>query len=275
MPGTSNTPVTNIHLIVHPYCRMTGDACNVIKWKKSGGGKAMKEQILIIEDEENIARVLQLELEFEGYTVEIAYTGTDGLIKYREKAWNLILLDLMLPGLKGLDVLRRIRATESDTPVILLTAKSDIEDKVTGLDLGANDYVTKPFEIEELLARVRSAIRFSKTAPVLPLKDENIHIFESLILNEHTREITRNGQSINLTPREYDLLLYMMKHPNQVLTREQLLDAVWGFDYYGDTNVVDVYIRYVRKKIEENQKSSLIQTIRGVGYVLKESKHEA
>ncbi|MEI4769537.1 response regulator transcription factor [Psychrobacillus sp. FJAT-51614] len=235
----------------------------------------MKEQILIIEDEENIARVLQLELEFEGYSVDIAYTGTDGLIKYREKEWDLILLDLMLPGLNGLDVLRRIRTTESDTPVILLTAKSDLEDKVTGLDLGANDYVTKPFEIEELLARVRSAIRFSKTAPVLPLKDENIHIFESLILNENTREISRNGQSINLTPREYDLLLYMMKHPNQVLTREQLLDAVWGFDYYGDTNVVDVYIRYVRKKIEENQKASLIQTIRGVGYVLKESKHEA
>ncbi|WP_413788935.1 response regulator transcription factor [Psychrobacillus mangrovi] len=254
---------------------MNGVWSCVIKWKKRGGGIRVKEQILIIEDEENIARVLQLELEFEGYSVDIAYTGTDGLIKYREKEWDLILLDLMLPGLNGLDVLRRIRTTESDTPVILLTAKSDLEDKVTGLDLGANDYVTKPFEIEELLARVRSAIRFSKTAPVLPLKDENIHIFESLILNENTREISRNGQSINLTPREYDLLLYMMKHPNQVLTREQLLDAVWGFDYYGDTNVVDVYIRYVRKKIEENQKASLIQTIRGVGYVLKESKHEA
>ncbi|WP_391120219.1 response regulator transcription factor [Psychrobacillus sp. L3] len=235
----------------------------------------MKEQVLIIEDEENIARVLQLELEFEGYEVEIAYTGTDGLIKYREKMWDLILLDLMLPGLNGLDVLRRIRATESDTPVILLTAKSDIEDKVAGLDLGANDYVTKPFEIEELLARVRSSIRFSKSAAIPFIKDENVHIFESLMLNEQTREICRDGQSINLTPREYDLLLYLMKHPHQVLTREQLLDAVWGFDYYGDTNVVDVYIRYVRKKIEENQKSSLIQTVRGVGYVLKEQKNEA
>ncbi|MFF2753578.1 response regulator transcription factor [Psychrobacillus sp. NPDC058041] len=235
----------------------------------------MKEQVLIIEDEENIARVLQLELEFEGYDVEIAYTGTDGLIKYREKKWDLILLDLMLPGLNGLDVLRRIRATESDTPVILLTAKSDLEDKVIGLDLGANDYVTKPFEIEELLARVRSSIRFAKSTPILVTKDEKVHIFESLMLNEQTREIRRDGQSINLTPREYDLLLYLMKHPNQVLTREQLLDAVWGFDYYGDTNVVDVYIRYVRKKIEENQKTSLIQTIRGVGYVLKEQRNEA
>ncbi|MER2261408.1 MAG: response regulator transcription factor [Psychrobacillus sp.] len=235
----------------------------------------MKDQILIIEDEENIARVLQLELEFEGYSVEIAYTGTDGLIKYREKPWDLVLLDLMLPGLSGLDVLRRIRATEAKTPVILLTAKSGLEDKVKGLDLGANDYVTKPFEIEELLARVRTAIRFNKPALEAPLKAENVHIFHSIILNEQTREITNDGEHVNLTPREYDLLLYLMKHPNQVLTREQLLDAVWGFDYYGDTNIVDVYIRYVRKKLEEKNCSSYIQTVRGVGYVLKELRNEA
>lgn len=234
----------------------------------------MKDKVLIVEDEKNIARVLQLELEFEGYAVDIAYTGIDGLIKYREQKWDLVLLDLMLPGLNGLDVLRRIRATEDETPVILLTAKNNTEDKVTGLDLGANDYVTKPFEIEELLARVRSAIRFAKSPTPVPILDENVHIFESLLLNEQTREITNSGMSINLTPREYDLLLYMMKHPNQVLTREQLLDAVWGFDYYGDTNVVDVYIRYVRKKLEENQQSSHIQTVRGVGYVLKEQKNE-
>jgi DNA-binding response OmpR family regulator len=235
----------------------------------------MKDRVLIVEDEKNIARVLQLELEFEGYTVDIAYTGTDGLIKYREQQWDLVLLDLMLPGLNGLDVLRRIRATEDETPVILLTAKNNTEDKVAGLDLGANDYVTKPFEIEELLARVRSAIRFTKSSTQVPVHDENVHIFQTLILNEQTREITNSGVSINLTPREYDLLLYMMKHPNQVLTREQLLDAVWGFDYYGDTNVVDVYIRYVRKKLEENELLSFIQTVRGVGYVLKEQKNEA
>lgn len=235
----------------------------------------MKEQILIIEDEANIARVLQLELEFEGYTVDIAYTGPDGLIKYREKKWDLILLDLMLPGLSGLDVLRRVRTTESSTPVILLTAKSDLGDKVIGLDLGANDYITKPFEIEELLARIRTAIRFAKKATELPIIEDFVHVYETLILNERTREVTRDGQSINFTPREYDLLLCLMKHPNQVLTREQLLDAVWGFDYYGDTNVVDVYIRYVRKKIEETQGSTLIQTIRGVGYVLKEQINEA
>lgn len=235
----------------------------------------MKDKVLIVEDEKNIARVLQLELEFEGYAVDIAYTGIDGLIKYREQKWDIVLLDLMLPGLNGLDVLRRIRATEDETPVILLTAKNNTEDKVTGLDLGANDYITKPFEIEELLARVRSAIRFAKSPTTVPVHDENVHMFESLLLNEQTREITNAGVSINLTPREYDLLLYMMKHPNQVLTREQLLDAVWGFDYYGDTNVVDVYIRYVRKKLEENQQSSLIQTVRGVGYVLKEQKNES
>ena len=235
----------------------------------------MKEHVLIIEDEQNIARVLQLELEFEGYAVDIAYTGTDGLIKYREKQWDLILLDLMLPGLSGLDVLRRIRTTESETPVILLTAKSNLEDKVIGLDLGANDYVTKPFEIEELLARVRSSIRFNKSSHSLPIKKENVHVFHTLMLNEQTRDITNGGMPINLTPREYDLLLYLMRHPNQVLTREQLLDAVWGFDYHGDTNVVDVYIRYVRKKLEENEKSSHIQTVRGVGYVLKEQRNEA
>ncbi|MEK4405904.1 response regulator transcription factor [Sporosarcina sp. FSL K6-6792] len=232
----------------------------------------MKEQILIIEDEENIARVLQLELEFEGYETGIAHTGPDGLIKYREQQWDLVLLDLMLPGLNGLDVLRRIRATEADTPVILLTAKSDVEDKVAGLDLGANDYVTKPFEIDELLARIRSALRFSKPVASVETKDEHLFEFAGLSLHEQTRDVTRNGRSIELTPREYDLLLHLLKHPNQVLSREQMLDAVWGFDYYGDTNVVDVYIRYVRKKIEQGEKSTLIQTIRGVGYVLKEQQ---
>jgi DNA-binding response OmpR family regulator len=235
----------------------------------------MKEQILIIEDEENIARVLQLELEFEGYGTGIAHTGPDGLIKYREQEWDLVLLDLMLPGLNGLDVLRRIRATEAETPVILLTAKNDVEDKVAGLDLGANDYVTKPFEIDELLARIRSALRFSKPVVAVETKDEYLLEFAGLSIHEQTREVKRNGRSIELTPREYDLLLHLLKHPNQVLSREQLLDAVWGFDYYGDTNVVDVYIRYVRKKIEQGEKSTLIQTVRGVGYVLKEQANEA
>jgi DNA-binding response OmpR family regulator len=233
----------------------------------------VSEQILIVEDEEAIARVLQLELEFEGYSVGVAYTGTDGLIKYREQKWDLVLLDLMLPGMNGLDVLRRIRAAEDGTPVILLTAKSDVEDKVTGLDLGANDYVTKPFEIDELLARIRSAIRTSQKTSVG--KDEFLHEFAGLSIHEQSREVKRDGKHIELTPREYDLLLHLIRHPNQVLSREQLLDSVWGFDYYGDTNVVDVYIRYVRKKIDHKDEPSLIQTVRGVGYVLKEPVYEA
>uniref|UniRef100_UPI00403F5AC5 response regulator transcription factor n=1 Tax=Sporosarcina sp. FSL W8-0480 TaxID=2954701 RepID=UPI00403F5AC5 len=231
----------------------------------------MGEHILIVEDEESIARVLQLELEFEGYSVDIAYTGTDGLIKFRESDWDLVLLDLMLPGMNGLDVLRRIRATRCGTPVILMTAKSDVEDKVTGLDLGANDYVTKPFEIDELLARIRSAIRTSQKKVEIPVKDEFLHEFADLSVQEQSREVKRNGKLIDLTPREYDLLLHLIRHPNQVLSREQLLDAVWGFDYYGDTNVVDVYIRYVRKKIDHPDEPSLIQTVRGVGYALKET----
>ena len=244
-----------------------------VKMKEKQWVNPMKEQILIIEDEENIARVLQLELEFEGYGTGVAHTGPDGLIKYREQTWNLVLLDLMLPGLNGLDVLRRIRATEANTPVILLTAKGEVEDKVAGLDLGANDYVTKPFEIDELLARIRSAIRFS--APAVIEKDQYLHEFAGLSIHEQTREVKRDGVSIELTPREFDLLLHLLKHPNQVLSREQLLDAVWGYDYYGDTNVVDVYIRYVRRKIDNGRKQSLIQTVRGVGYALKEPVHEA
>lgn len=235
----------------------------------------MAEKLLIIEDEESIARVLQLELEFEGYEVSACYTGTDGLIMYREQEWDLVLLDLMLPGLNGLDVLRRIRADETMTPVILLTAKSDMEDKVSGLDLGANDYVTKPFEIEELLARIRAALRFSTKGKSEVEEDVHLHEFNGLSIQDLTREVRCNGALVELTPREYDLLFHLLKHPNQVLTREQLLDAVWGYDYFGDTNVVDVYVRYVRKKIDPECGPSFIHTVRGVGYALKDLRNEA
>lgn len=229
----------------------------------------MKERILIVEDEKSIARVLELELKFEGYETSVALTGSEGLIQFREQQWDLILLDLMLPEIHGLDVLKRIRASNATLPVILLTAKNDVKDKVAGLDLGANDYVTKPFEIEELLARIRANLR-SKN-PV----DQNVHLFEELELNESTREVTRGKRHIELTPREFDLLLYLMRHPKQVLGREQLLNAVWGYDYYGDTNVIDVYIRYLRKKIDFGEEATYLQTVRGVGYVLKEQPHEA
>ncbi|MDN4494909.1 response regulator transcription factor [Ureibacillus aquaedulcis] len=237
----------------------------------------MTNKILIIEDEENIARVLQLELEFEGYETDIAYTGTSGLIKYREGSFDLILLDLMLPEMHGLDVLKRIRATEQATPVILLTAKSEVEDKVKGLNLGANDYVTKPFEIDELLARIRNSIRFAKPkSSEKPAEEKDIHLlsYGQLSIHEQTREVLYFDKSVDLTPREYDLLLYLLKHPKQVLSREQILEAVWGFDYFGDTNVVDVYIRYIRQKLGLVNSTAIIKTVRGVGYVLKESAHE-
>ena len=226
----------------------------------------LTQRILIVEDEPQIARVLQLELEFEGYETKVTHTGTDGLIAYREGVWDLILLDIMLPEMNGLDVLKRIRKDERMTPVILLTAKSDVKDKVEGLDLGANDYITKPFEFDELLARIRAALRFSKN--VTPISNELT--FADLIVNEDTRDVTRAGKSIDLTPREFDLLMHFMRHPKMVQSREQLLNAVWGFDYYGDTNVVDVYIRYLRQKID-SLGSPLFHTVRGVGYVMKES----
>lgn len=228
--------------------------------------------ILIVEDEQQIARVLELELSFEGYKTIVTYTGTDGLLAFHEQEVDLILLDVMLPEMNGLEVLKRIRKHNETIPVILLTAKSDIQDKVTGLDYGANDYMTKPFEFDELLARIRVALRFSTK---IPLTNNPAIRFEDLQLNEQTREVWRDGHLVELTPREFDLLVHLMKHPKLVQSREQLLNAVWGYDYFGDTNVVDVYIRYLRQKLDQPfQLPSLIHTVRGVGYVLKEALHE-
>lgn len=231
-------------------------------------------KILIVEDEQQIARVLQLELGFEGYETTIANTGTDGLLKFHEDEYDLVLLDVMLPELNGLEVLKRIRKHNETVPVLLLTAKSNIEDKVTGLDYGANDYITKPFEFDELLARIRVALRFSHKSAPEPTSS-SVHTFQDLSLNEQTREVTRNALQIDLTPREFDLLLHFMKHSKLVQSREQLLNAVWGYDYYGDTNVVDVYVRYLRQKLEVNLNlPPLLHTVRGVGYVLKEASNE-
>lgn len=228
-----------------------------------------KRSILVVEDEEKIARVLQLELEFEGYIVEKAFDGNEALEKFRSQKWDLILLDVMLPGMSGIELLRKIRINDPLTPVILLTARGSVADKVSGLDLGANDYVTKPFEMEELLARIRANLRLSL------IKDENgesdwIKIGD-LKVNEKSREVIRGNHTIELTPREFDLLLYLMKNRGQVLHREQILDAVWGYNFYGDTNVVDVYIRYLRRKIDADQQSPVIHTVRGVGYMVKEA----
>jgi len=230
--------------------------------------------ILVVEDEEKIARVLELELEYEGYEVSKVIDGLEALEAYRTGHWDLILLDVMLPGLSGIEILRRIRNNDLHTPVILLTAKSSVEDKVSGLDLGANDYITKPFQIEELLARIRAALRIKRAEEQQPqTENEDLLRFADLSINQKSREVIRgDGESIDLTPREYDLLVYLMVNKRQVLSRDQILEAVWGYDFFGDTNVVDVYIRYVRKKIDLPHLPSLIHTVRGVGYVMKDSK---
>src|SRR5690606_24457957 len=229
-----------------------------------------KPRILIVEDEEKISRVLELELTYEGYETAKAFDGLDALTLFREQEWDLILLDIMLPGLSGIEVLRRIRTGDTETPVILLTAKDSVEDKVSGLDLGANDYITKPFQIEELLARVRVALRMNAQKSV-PADEVDWLQIADLKLNEMTHEVFRDDTLIELTPREFDLLAYLMKNATHVLNRDQLLNGVWGYDYYGDTNVVDVYIRYLRNKVDKPFEKKLIHTIRGVGYVIKET----
>lgn len=229
------------------------------------------ESILVVEDEEKIARLLELELKYEGYLVTKACDGLEALEAYRSRDWDLILLDVMLPGISGIELLRRIRANDCNTPVILLTAKNSVEDKVSGLDLGANDYITKPFQIEELLARIRATLRMSSIRQKKMDEEEGLKL-EDLKVNEKTREVLRGQQEIELTKREFDLLVYLLKNKRQVLNREQIVEAVWGYDYFGDTNVVDVYIRYLRKKIDLPECEPLIHTVRGVGYVLRESK---
>jgi two-component system, OmpR family, response regulator len=229
-----------------------------------------KGSILIVEDEEKIARVLELELEYEGYAVTKVLDGIKALEAYRTRNWDLILLDVMLSGFSGIEILRRIRANDLQTPIILLTAKSSVEDKVSGLDLGANDYITKPFQIEELLARIRAAFRLKQNASWS--NEHDLLIFSDLTINLKSRDVKRAEKTIELTPREYDLLVYLMTNKGQVLSREQIVEAVWGYDFFGDTNVVDVYIRYVRKKINLPHLPALIHTIRGVGYVLKDTQ---
>ena len=231
----------------------------------------MKHSILIVEDEEKIARLLEIELEMEGYQVKCCLDGLTALEAFHSAKWDLVLLDIMLPGMSGIELLRRSRTQDSVTPVILLTAKDSVEDKISGLDYGANDYITKPFQIEELLARIRASLRLRMAMPKLERQEEEWLYAADLKLNEKTREVIRGGSVIELTPREYDLLVYLLKNKRQVLEREQILEAVWGFDYYGETNIVDVYIRYVRKKIDTGRLPELIHTVRGVGYVLKET----
>lgn len=225
----------------------------------------MKENILIIEDEVKIARFLELELNYEGYKVDKAYDGREGLMMIKNGDYDLILLDIMLPSMNGMEVLRRVREF-SEVPIIMLTAKDETMDKVTGLDMGANDYVTKPFEIEELLARIRAALKRKmvnkQTSSVLQLNNLKVNLDMHLV--------SYQGDDVELTKKEFDLLEYLLENKNRVLTREKILETVWGYDYMGDTNVVDVYIRYLRSKIDDKYNVKIIHTVRGVGYVIKD-----
>ena len=218
-------------------------------------------KILIVEDDAQILRVLELELKHEGYEVDTARDGLAGLERALKEP-DLVVLDLMLPKLDGLEVCSRIRA-KSNVPIIMLTAKDRIPDRVAGLDLGADDYITKPFSIEELLARIRARLRDrSPQANVLSAKD--------LSMDRDRHEVQRGGNAVALTAKEYALLEYLLLHRNKVHTRDELFNGVWGSDFLGDSNLIDVYIRYLRGKIDDGHEDKLIQTVRGVGYALKD-----
>ena len=221
------------------------------------------QKILLVEDEAQIARFIELELTHEGYEVTKSADGREGLALAESGDFDLVLLDIMLPSLNGLEVLRRLRKS-SHIPVIMLTARDAVMDKVTGLDMGADDYITKPFSIEELLARIRTALR-KKGSQALPQMN-----IGPLTLDIARYSLTVEGEAVSLTGREFALLQTLMENRDIVLSRDTLMEKVWGYDYVGETNVVDVYIRYLRAKIGEVTRQQLIHTVRGVGYVLRE-----
>lgn len=229
-------------------------------------------KILIIEDEEKIARFVELELSHEGYETDKATNGREGLEKIESGGYDLVILDIMLPELNGIEVLRRARRT-TDVPVILLTARDSVTDKVSGLDMGANDYITKPFAIEELLARIRAILRSSEKAaekapePAEKEEDGSILSCSGVEMNTDSHEVTYNGQPVELTNREFILLRTLMENKNVAITREKLLCDAWGYDYYGETNIIDVYVRYIRHKTSDD----VIKTIRGVGYIVSDN----
>lgn len=223
----------------------------------------MKERILIIEDDEGIVKVLKRSLLYEGYQADAAMDGESGLNMVRNLHPDLVVLDWMLPGIDGIEVCQRLRAM-SAVPILMLTAKDTLQDRVQGLDAGADDYLVKPFELDELLARIRALLRRTMPERTLTLS------FLDLTLDTSTRQAIRNNRVISLTAKEYDLLELFMRHPRQVLTRDMIFDRVWGYDFGGESNVLDVYIRYLRQKLETKGELRLIHTARGVGYVLRE-----
>ena len=224
----------------------------------------MSTEILIVEDEQRISRFLSLELEHEGYKTKSIADGRSALEEALEKDYDLIILDVMLPNINGIEVLRRLRQSK-DTPVIILTARDQVMDKVAGLDLGANDYMTKPFAIEELLARIRANLKKRNGVKTTEF------VAGFLRVDVDARKVTYKEDAIELTKKEFDLLAYLLENRNIVISREKTLDAVWGFDFYGNTNVVDVYVRYLRSKIDDRFGINLIETVRGAGYIIREA----
>ncbi|MDO5022409.1 MAG: response regulator transcription factor [Eubacteriales bacterium] len=227
-----------------------------------------KPKILIVEDEEKIARFVELELTHEGYAVDKAADGRTGLDMAENNAYDLILLDIMLPQLSGMEVLRRLRKN-SQVPVILLTARDAVMDKVTGLDAGADDYITKPFSIEELLARIRLALRKQQPVAMPQLSCGD------LVMDIARHSVSYKGENIDLTGREFALLQILLENQSIVLSRDTLMEKVWGYDYMGETNIVDVYVRYLRSKIDDRFDVKYIHTVRGVGYTLKQGEYDA
>jgi two-component system response regulator MprA len=219
---------------------------------------------LVIEDDERISQFLERGLIFEGYRVDVAHDGSEGLSIARDNPPDLVVLDLMLPGIDGLEVCRRLRLA-SDVPILMLTAKDTVEDRVTGLDAGADDYLVKPFSFDELLARIRALFRRS-----VPVSTPELLAFADLTLDTGTHRAARGERVIDLTAKEYELLELFIRHPRQVLSRDTIFDRVWGYDFGGESNIIEVYVRYLRQKTEEGDESRLIHTVRGVGYVLRE-----
>ena len=225
----------------------------------------MNERILIIEDDQAILKILQRGLVYEGYTVDTAIEGRSGLMLAREHQPDLVILDWMLPGMDGLEVCHRMRTANGSIPILMLTAKDAVQDRVQGLDAGADDYMVKPFNLDELLARVRALLRRTQPDRVPVLK------FADLTLDTGSRQASRGTRLVQLTAKEYELLELFLRHPKQVLTREVIFDRVWGYDFGGESNVLEVYIRYLRQKLEESGEARLIHTVRGVGYVMREN----
>ena len=225
----------------------------------------MNERILVVEDDQRLRDMLRRNLIFEGYTVDTAEDAEAAFHAMRERMPDAIILDLMLPDMDGIEVCRRVREA-STVPILILTARESVEDRVTGLDAGADDYVVKPPEIDELLARVRALLRRHKMEA-----DPEVYEFVDLRLNPRTRQVFRGNEEIHLTAKEFDLLHLVMRHPNQVLTREMIYEHIWDYDFGGESNIIEVYVRYLRTKLEASGKPRLIQTVRGVGYALREA----